>query len=193
MNIGVYVPLPAYSVDVAPMARKAEELGFESIWCAEHPIMPVHTTSPFPGSADGVIPPVYAHFVDPFVALAIAAGATSTIKLGTGIILVPERNPLVMAKEVSYVRPLQRRAIHLRHRRRLAAGGNGDHGRRLRSPLDPDKRGHTRDEGALDPTRSRVPWSLLRLPAGAGLPQARAEASSAHHAGGVWPRTYCGG
>ena len=101
MNIGVYIPLPAYTVGVAAMARKAEELGFESIWCAEHPIMPVHTTSPFPGSSDGVIPPVYAHFVDPFIALAIAAGATSTIKLGTGIILVPERNPLVMAKEIS--------------------------------------------------------------------------------------------
>src|SRR5215831_2112840 len=101
MNIGVSVPLPAYKVDPGFMARTAERLGFESLWCAEHPIMPVHTTSRFPGSADGVIPESYSHFVDPFVALARASGATTTIKLGTGITLVPERNPLLLAKEIS--------------------------------------------------------------------------------------------
>ena len=101
MNIGVSVPLPAYLVDVGVMARKAEELGFESFWCAEHPFIPVQTASRFPGSADGVIPEEYSHFVDPFVALARASGTTSRIKLATGIVLVPERHPLVLAKEVS--------------------------------------------------------------------------------------------
>jgi len=48
-----------------------------------------------------VIPESYSHFVDPFVALARASGTTSRIKLGTGIVLVPERNPLLLAKEVS--------------------------------------------------------------------------------------------
>jgi probable F420-dependent oxidoreductase len=101
MKVGVSVPLPAYNVDVAFMARTAESLGFESLWCAEHPIMPVHTTSRFPGSADGLIPESYSHFVDPFVALARASGVTTTLKLGTGITLVPERNPLLLAKEIS--------------------------------------------------------------------------------------------
>ena len=101
MNVGVSVPLPAYWIDPGAMARKAEELGFESFWCAEHPVMPVRTTSRFPGSADGVIPEAYAHFVDPFVALARASGMTSRIKLATGIVLVPERHPLLLAKEVS--------------------------------------------------------------------------------------------
>src|SRR3989475_3693631 len=101
MNIGVSVPLPAYHVDVAFMARKAEEFGFESFWCAEHPFIPVHSTSRFPGSEDGVIPESYSHFVDPFVALARASGATTRIKLGTGIVLVPERHPLLLAKEIS--------------------------------------------------------------------------------------------
>jgi probable F420-dependent oxidoreductase len=101
MNVGISVPLPAYLVDVGFMARKAEELGFESFFCAEHPFIPVHTKSRFPGSADGVIPETYSHFVDPFVALARASGTTSRIKLGTGIVLVPERNPLLLAKEVS--------------------------------------------------------------------------------------------
>ena len=101
MSIGVSVPLPAYLVDVGFMARTAEALGFESFWCAEHPFVPVHTTTRFPGAADGVIPETYSHFVDPFVALARASGATSRIKLGTGIVLVPERHPLLLAKEVS--------------------------------------------------------------------------------------------
>jgi len=101
MNVGISVPLPAYLVDVGFMARKAEELGFESFWCAEHPFIPVRSASRFPGSADGVIPESYAHFIDPFVALARASGATSRIKLGTGIVLVPERHPLLLAKEIS--------------------------------------------------------------------------------------------
>src|SRR5262249_42762889 len=101
MNVGVSVPLPAYNVDVAFMARVAEGLGFESLWCAEHPIMPVQSTSRFPGSADGVIPESYSHFVDPFIALARASGATTRLRLGTGITLVPERNPLLLAKEIS--------------------------------------------------------------------------------------------
>jgi probable F420-dependent oxidoreductase len=101
MNVGISVPLPAYHVDVGFMARKAEELGFESFWCAEHPFIPVKSASRFPGSADGVIPESYSHFVDPFVALARASGTTKSIKLGTGIVLVPERNPLLLAKEIS--------------------------------------------------------------------------------------------
>lgn len=101
MNVGVSVPLPAYLVDVGAMARTAEQAGFESFWCAEHPFMPVRTTSRFPGSPDGVIPESYSHFVDPFVALARASGTTERIRLGTGIVLVPERHPLLLAKEVS--------------------------------------------------------------------------------------------
>ena len=101
MNVGVAVPLPAYLVDVGAMAGQAEALGFESFWCAEHPFIPVRSASRFPGSEDGVIPESYSHFVDPFVALARASGTTTRIKLGTGIVLVPERHPLLLAKEVS--------------------------------------------------------------------------------------------
>ena len=101
MNIGISTPLPAYKVNAAFVASTAEKLGFESIWYAEHPILPVHTTSRFPGSDDGVIPWTYAHFADPYIALAQASGATTTIKLGTGITLIPERNPLILAKTVS--------------------------------------------------------------------------------------------
>ena len=100
MSVGVSTPLPAYTVDPAFMARTAEELGFESLWYAEHPAVPVESNSPFPATG-GEIPWTYSHFTDPYIALARASGATSSIKLGTGITLVPERNPLLLAKEIA--------------------------------------------------------------------------------------------
>ncbi|PKB71212.1 MAG: hypothetical protein BZY87_06660 [SAR202 cluster bacterium Io17-Chloro-G6] len=100
MNIGTSVPLPAYTIDPAFMAKKAEDLGFESIWYAEHAAVPVHSDSPFPATG-GEIPWTYSHFTDPYIALARASGATTKIKLGTGITLVPERNPLLLAKEIA--------------------------------------------------------------------------------------------
>jgi probable F420-dependent oxidoreductase len=75
-------------------------LGFESIWYAEHPVVPVHSDSPFPATG-GAIPESYSHFSDPYISLARASGVTSKIKLGTGITLLPERNPLLLAKEIA--------------------------------------------------------------------------------------------
>ena len=100
MNVGTSVPLPAYTIDPAFMAKKAEDLGFESIWYAEHAAVPVHSDSPFPATG-GEIPWTYSHFTDPYIALARASGATTKIRLGTGITLIPERNPLLLAKEIS--------------------------------------------------------------------------------------------
>ena len=100
MSVGIVVPLPAYTIDPAFIAKKAEELGFESIWYHEHPILPVSSASPFP-STGGDIPWTYRHFTDPYIALSRASAVTSAIKLGTGITLVPERNPLILAKEVA--------------------------------------------------------------------------------------------
>ena len=62
--------------------------------------MPVESNSPFPATG-GEIPWTYSHFTDPYIALARASGATTTIRLGTGITLVPERNPLLLAKEIA--------------------------------------------------------------------------------------------
>ena len=107
MNIGTSVPLPAYTIDPAFMAKKAEDLGFESIWYAEHAAVPVHSDSPFPATG-GEIPWTYSHFTDPYIALARASGATSKIMLGTGITLVPERNPLLLAKEIASLDMLSR-------------------------------------------------------------------------------------
>ncbi len=101
MKIGISTFPTDYSIDIALLARRAEDLGFESLWVPEHPIIPAETSSPWPGSPDGIIPKVYADIVDPFVALGRASAVTTTLKLGTGICLVPERNPLLLAKEVA--------------------------------------------------------------------------------------------
>ena len=100
MSVGVIVPLPAYTLNPAFIAKRAEELGFESLWYHEHPILPVTTASPFPATG-GEVPMTYAHFSEPYISLAMAAAVTSKIKLATGITLVPERNPLILAKEIS--------------------------------------------------------------------------------------------
>jgi probable F420-dependent oxidoreductase len=100
MKIGVLAFIASYTADPASAAKRAEELGYESFWLPEHPVLPVNPTTPFP-SGDGKIPDIYAHMIDPFVGLALAAAATRHIKLGTGICLVPERDPLILAKEIA--------------------------------------------------------------------------------------------
>ena len=101
MEIGVSTFPTDYSIDIAVLARRAEELGFDSLWVPEHAILPVGAKTPWPGSAEGVMPKEYADIADPFVALGRASAVTTGLKLGTAIVLVPERNPLVLAKEVA--------------------------------------------------------------------------------------------
>jgi len=101
MKVGVFLLASESSADPAVVARKAEELGFDSFWVPEHPIIPVKYTTRYPGSADGRLPVAAAQIADPFVALARASAVTKTIQLGTGICLIPERNPLLLAKEVA--------------------------------------------------------------------------------------------
>ncbi len=98
--LGLAMPLPAYTIDPAFMAAKAEALGFHSIWYAEHPAVPVESESPFPATG-GEIPWTYSHFTEPYIALARASAVTKTLKLGTGITLVPQRHPMILAKEVA--------------------------------------------------------------------------------------------
>ena len=101
MDIGIETFPTDYSIDIATLASRAEELGFESLWLPEHPILPVTSNTPYPGSPDGKVPRYYADIADPFIALARASAVTTDLKLGTGICLVPERNPLLLAKEIA--------------------------------------------------------------------------------------------
>src|SRR5437764_11135907 len=83
------------------LARMAEERGFEYLLFPEHTHIPASRVTPYP--AGGELPPEYSRTYDPFVACAAAAAATTRLKIGTGICLVIERDPIITAKEVASV------------------------------------------------------------------------------------------
>ena len=94
------VMFPAdYAIAPAELARAAEQNGFESLFFPEHTHIPASRISPWPGGAE--LPREYWHTHDPFVGLAAAAAVTSDLKVGTGIALVTERDPILMAKQVA--------------------------------------------------------------------------------------------
>jgi probable F420-dependent oxidoreductase len=99
MEIGVFYFPVDYGINIAELAAALEERGFESLFVPEHTHIPVSRKSPFPSG--GEMPRRYAHTHDPFVALSFAAAATRKLLLGTGICLIPERDPIVTAKCVA--------------------------------------------------------------------------------------------
>lgn len=101
MKIGVIAFITESTIDTVTFARKVESLGFDSLYLPEHPIIPVVCKSSYPATPDGSIPEALAHFIDPFIGLAQAAAVTSRIELGTGICLVPEHDPIILAKEIA--------------------------------------------------------------------------------------------
>jgi probable F420-dependent oxidoreductase len=98
-DFGVLIFPTAYSVSPPDLARAAEARGFESLFFPEHTHIPASRKSPWPGGAE--LPRQYWHAHDPYVGLATAAAVTSTIKLGTGITLITEHDPIVLAKQVA--------------------------------------------------------------------------------------------
>ena len=99
MKFGVYMFPTDYSIGMVELAQAAENLGFESLFVPEHTHIPTSRRSPWGGGP--VLPQEYWHTIDPFVALSTAAAVTSVLKLGTGICLVIERDPITLAKEVA--------------------------------------------------------------------------------------------
>ncbi len=81
------------------LGRAVEDHGFESLWVPEHTHIPTSRQSPWPGGAE--LPREYLHSLDPFVALGAVAAATTTLRLGTGVCLVIERDTITLAKEIS--------------------------------------------------------------------------------------------
>jgi probable F420-dependent oxidoreductase len=81
---------------VTEVARAAEELGYESVWVGEHPVLIDPHVAPSP------LPP-HSELLDPVAVLAYAAAATTRVKLGTGILILPLRNPVILAKQLATV------------------------------------------------------------------------------------------
>ena len=99
MKIGVSIFNTDYAIRIEELARAAEERGFESLFLPEHTHIPKSRKSPWPGGP--VLPREYWHTLDPFVALSAAAAVTTRLKVGTGICLVVERDPITLAKEIA--------------------------------------------------------------------------------------------
>jgi probable F420-dependent oxidoreductase len=99
MEVGIMIAATAETGDIAEIAREVENLGYESLFIPEHPVIPIGFETPVPGG--GKLPEHYGRWMDPFVALSVAAAVTKRIKLGTGICLLPEREPLVTAKAIA--------------------------------------------------------------------------------------------
>jgi probable F420-dependent oxidoreductase len=99
MHLGVAIFFTDYSIGPVELARALEERGYESLWVAEHSHIPLSRTSPFPPG--GELPKKYYDVMDPFVTLGAAAAVTTQLKLGTGICLVIQRDPIQTAKQVA--------------------------------------------------------------------------------------------
>jgi probable F420-dependent oxidoreductase len=87
------------SIRAVPLARAAEERGFESLFVVEHTHIPASRRTPYPMGGD--LPSIYWESYEPFTFLAQAAAVTERLKVGTGICLVPEHHPLALAKRVA--------------------------------------------------------------------------------------------
>ena len=106
MKIGVGAFIDESTQPPAVIGRKCEELGFESLWLPEHPVMPVATVPPQTSVSDRVfkdqqVPDWYTRIPDPFITLMAVAAATTRLKLGTGVCLVPEHEPVTLAKTIA--------------------------------------------------------------------------------------------
>lgn len=101
MKFGITMFPTDYAIPAHELARVVEDLGFDSLWFPEHTHIPASRKSPWPGGAE--LPKEYSHTLDPFVAMAAAAAVTKDLLVGTGICLVIERDPIVLAKEVASV------------------------------------------------------------------------------------------
>jgi probable F420-dependent oxidoreductase len=99
MHYGVCIFPTDYSIRIDEFARAAEDRGFESLFVTEHTHIPASRRTPFPGG--GELPKEYSHTLDPFVGLTAAAAATRTLKVGTGICLLIEHDPITTAKEIA--------------------------------------------------------------------------------------------
>ena len=99
MDLGVFSFNTEYTLPADELAKECEARGFESLWLPEHTHIPASRESQYPGG--GELPEEYVHMSDPFIGLAAAAAVTTRLKLGTGISLVTEHDPIVQAKQVA--------------------------------------------------------------------------------------------
>ena len=109
VNIGITNPAVMIG-----MAQKAESLGYESLWTFEHVLVPNHYESKYPYNKSGNMGATpETPFIDPLIALAVIAGHTQTIRLGTGVNILSQTNPLLLAKQAASIDTLSKGRLML--------------------------------------------------------------------------------
>src|SRR5579872_284955 len=106
LNFGASMFFTDYSMPPGALGTALEERGFESVWAPEHSHIPMTRKTPFPAGGD--LPKKYYDAMDPFVTLTMAAVATKTLKVGTGVCLINQRDPIQTAKLVASLDQLSR-------------------------------------------------------------------------------------
>ena len=99
MKIGIMMFITETTAQPAEVARALEERGFESMFLPEHTHIPTSRTTPYP--AGEPLPPEYYRTIDPFIGLMAAAAATSRLRIGTGLCLPAQHDPIILAKSVA--------------------------------------------------------------------------------------------
>src|SRR5512140_2214354 len=98
LDVGIYGPL-ATPPTILGLAQQAEALGFESIWLADHVAFPVSFTSEYPYSAAGAFPTKLDDpLLEPVATMGVLVGATKRVRIGTAALIMPYRNPLLLAR-----------------------------------------------------------------------------------------------
>ena len=155
MKLGVFSFNTEYTIRADELAIAAEERGFESIWFPEHTHIPASRETAYPGG--GPLPKEYIHMSDPFTSAAAAAVVTKTIKIGTGVCLVIEHDPLALAKTVATIDRLSNGRFILG----VGAGWNAEEMENHGTPYAKrwkvleERVGH---ESSLDRRRSKLSW-----------------------------------
>ena len=127
-DFGIVTTSTDYTMQPAELGRWLEAHGFESLWFGEHSHIPTSRKSPYPG---GELPQFAKELFDPFIGLTAAAVTTTKLKLGTSVCLIPQHNPINLAKTVTCLGSRVEGEICVWHRRRMERGGNGGSRRRV--------------------------------------------------------------
>ena len=124
LKFGAAMFFTDYSMAPGELGKALEERGFESVWAPEHSHIPLSRKTP--PAAGGELAKKYYDTMDPFVTLTMAAAATKTLKVGTGVCLVAQRDPIQTAKLVASIDHGLRRPLPVRYRQRLEPGRDGE-------------------------------------------------------------------
>ncbi|MGH2820062.1 MAG: LLM class flavin-dependent oxidoreductase, partial [Actinomycetota bacterium] len=104
MRFGIHVGNSgpeATAQSMVAQAKAADDSGYDSVWVSDHVVIPERFRSRYPFRGKPFTPDSVGRYYEPLITLAVLAGATSRVRLGTSVLIIPQRNPLVMAKEIA--------------------------------------------------------------------------------------------